>query len=89
MIYKTYDKWLIALEIQLRQRGVKSVDRIGIDLWEYFERQSSPDVAADSIMQRGRKEQIFFRADMTCEVSYADKGGKYQDQVGLTLPKVD
>jgi deoxycytidine triphosphate deaminase len=24
-----------------------------------------------------------------CEKSYADKGGKYQDQGGLTLPKVD
>jgi len=24
-----------------------------------------------------------------CAVSYADKSGKYQDQVGLTLPKVD
>lgn len=24
-----------------------------------------------------------------CERSYADKSGKYQDQGGLTLPKVD
>jgi len=37
----------------------------------------------------GIGQLIFFRAAMTCEVSYADKGGKYQDQVGLTLPKVD
>jgi hypothetical protein len=65
MIYKTYDTWLAALETQLRQRGIKSIDRIGIDLWEYFERKSPPDVAADSIIQRGRKEQIFFRADMS------------------------
>lgn len=25
----------------------------------------------------------------TCNISYADKKGKYQDQTGLTLPKVD
>jgi len=24
-----------------------------------------------------------------CAVSYADKNGKYQDQTGLVLPKVD
>lgn len=37
----------------------------------------------------GIGQLIFFKADMVCETSYADKGGKYQDQVGLTLPKVD
>ncbi len=37
----------------------------------------------------GIGQLVFFKADMVCEVSYADKRGKYQDQVGLTLPKVD
>jgi len=37
----------------------------------------------------GIGQLVFFRADMVCEVSYADKAGKYQDQLGLTLPKVD
>lgn len=37
----------------------------------------------------GIAQLIFFRADVVCATSYADKGGKYQDQVGLTLPKVD
>ncbi len=37
----------------------------------------------------GIGQLLFFKADMACRVSYADKGGKYQDQVGLTLPKVD
>ncbi len=31
----------------------------------------------------------FHRAQSACNVSYADKVGKYQDQKGLTLPKVD
>lgn len=37
----------------------------------------------------GIGQLIFLKADMVCETSYADKGGKYQDQSGLTLPKVD
>lgn len=37
----------------------------------------------------GIAQLIFLKADQVCEVSYADKGGKYQDQEGLTLPKVD
>ncbi len=37
----------------------------------------------------GVAQLVFLKADRLCEVSYADKGGKYQDQSGLTLPKVD
>lgn len=36
----------------------------------------------------GIAQIIFLRAEHVCEVSYADKRGKYQDQVGLTLPLV-
>jgi dCTP deaminase len=35
----------------------------------------------------GVAQMIFFEADETCEVSYADRGGKYQGQRGVTLPK--
>ncbi len=37
----------------------------------------------------GIAQIIFLKADRTCTVSYADKRGKYQDQAGLTLPRVD
>jgi dCTP deaminase len=37
----------------------------------------------------GIAQFVFFKADEVCEVSYADKAGKYQNQGGLTLPKVD
>jgi dCTP deaminase len=37
----------------------------------------------------GVAQLIFLKADQVCRTSYADKGGKYQDQGGLTLPKVD
>ena len=37
----------------------------------------------------GIAQLVFLRADQVCAKSYADKNGKYQDQPGLTLPKVD
>jgi dCTP deaminase len=37
----------------------------------------------------GVAQLLFLKADEVCEKSYADKAGKYQDQGGLTLPKVD
>jgi dCTP deaminase len=35
----------------------------------------------------GVAQMIFFESDEPCEVSYADRGGKYQGQIGVTLPK--
>jgi len=37
----------------------------------------------------GIAQFLFLKADRVCAQSYADKAGKYQDQLGLTLPKVD
>ncbi len=37
----------------------------------------------------GIAQMIFLKGDRVCETSYADKAGKYQDQMGLTLPRVD
>ncbi|MHC4827093.1 MAG: dCTP deaminase, partial [Planctomycetota bacterium] len=37
----------------------------------------------------GIAQIVFIKADRVCATSYADKGGKYQDQAGLTLPRVD
>jgi len=36
----------------------------------------------------GIAQMLFFQSDEPCEVSYADKKGKYQGQAGLTLPKL-
>ena len=37
----------------------------------------------------GIAQMLFLKADRVCGTSYADKRGKYQDQLGLTLPRVD
>ncbi len=35
----------------------------------------------------GVAQMIFFESDEVCETSYKDRGGKYQGQTGVTLPK--
>jgi dCTP deaminase len=35
----------------------------------------------------GVAQMLFFESDEVCETSYADRGGKYQGQQGVTLPK--
>ena len=35
----------------------------------------------------GVAQILFFESDEPCEVSYKDRGGKYQGQTGVTLPK--
>lgn len=36
----------------------------------------------------GCAQVLFLGGDEVCETSYADRGGKYQGQVGVTLPKL-
>jgi len=36
----------------------------------------------------GCAQVLFFESDEECETSYRDRGGKYQGQVGVTLPKI-
>ena len=36
----------------------------------------------------GVAQMLFFESDEVCEVSYRDRGGKYQGQKGVTLPKM-
>ena len=36
----------------------------------------------------GLCQVLFFESDEDCEMSYKDKKGKYQNQTGITLPKV-
>ena len=35
----------------------------------------------------GVAQMIFFESDQVCKTSYKDRGGKYQGQTGVTLPK--
>ena len=39
------------------------------------------------IIVEGVAQMLFLESDEECEASYADRGGKYQGQTGVTLPK--
>ncbi len=39
-------------------------------------------------LNEGIAQFLFIRGDRPCGTSYGDRGGKYQGQVGVTLPKV-
>lgn len=36
----------------------------------------------------GIAQVTFFESDEDCDISYADRQGKYQDQIGLTTPRI-
>ena len=59
--------------------------------WEGFvtlEISNTTPLPAKVYANEGIAQVLFFQSDETCEVSYADKRGKYQKQAGLTLPKL-
>jgi dCTP deaminase len=59
--------------------------------WEGFvtlEISNTTPLPAKVYANEGIAQVLFFQSDEPCEVSYADKRGKYQKQQGLTLPKL-
>jgi dCTP deaminase len=58
--------------------------------WEGFvtlEFSNTTPLPAKIYANEGVAQVLFFESDEVCEVSYKDRGGKYQGQVGVTLPK--
>ena len=79
--------------------GKSSYARCGIILnvtpfepeWEGFatlEISNTTPLPAKIYANEGIAQVVFFESDEPCEVSYADKKGKYQAQVDITLPRV-
>ena len=59
--------------------------------WEGFvtlEISNTTPLPAKVYANEGISQVLFFQSDEVCEVSYADKKGKYQGQQGLTLPRL-
>jgi dCTP deaminase len=59
--------------------------------WEGYvtlEISNTTPLPAKIYANEGISQVIFFEADEECQMSYADKKGKYQNQMGLTLPKM-
>jgi len=59
--------------------------------WEGYvtlEFSNTTPLPAKIYSNEGIAQVLFFRGEEEPEVSYKDKGGKYQSQVGVTLPKL-
>ena len=59
--------------------------------WEGFvtlEISNTTPLPARVYANEGLCQILFFRSDEPCEVSYADRKGKYQKQQGIVLPKL-
>ncbi|MCY3803327.1 MAG: dCTP deaminase [Proteobacteria bacterium] len=52
-----------------------------------IEISNSTPLPAKIYANEGIAQMLFFESDETCETSYRDRGGKYQGQRGVTLPK--
>lgn len=58
--------------------------------WEGYvtlEFSNTTPLPAKIYANEGIAQVLFFESDEVCEVSYKDRGGKYQGQTGVTLPK--
>ncbi|MBE9535946.1 MAG: dCTP deaminase [Proteobacteria bacterium] len=58
--------------------------------WEGYvtlEFSNTTPLPAKIYANEGVAQVLFFESDEVCDVSYKDRGGKYQGQVGVTLPK--
>jgi dCTP deaminase len=59
--------------------------------WEGFvtlEISNTTPLPARVYANEGLCQILFFQSDEVCEVSYADRKGKYQAQTGIVLPKL-
>lgn len=59
--------------------------------WEGFvtlEISNTTPLPAKIYANEGLAQVLFFEADEECEISYADKKGKYQGQQSIVLPKL-
>ena len=76
---------LVPMVIEQTSRGERSFDIYSRLLKErvIFMTGQVEDHMANLIVA----QMLFLQSDEACEVSYRDRGGKYQGQTGVTLPK--
>ncbi|MEM0953858.1 MAG: dCTP deaminase [Pseudomonadota bacterium] len=52
-----------------------------------LEFSNTTNLPAKIYANEGVAQMLFFESDEVCDTSYLDRGGKYQGQTGVTLPK--
>ena len=96
---RTVEYFRIPRDVIVVALGKSTYARCGIILnvtplepeWEgivTLEVSNTTPLPAKIYANEGIAQLLFFQSDEECEVSYADKKGKYQGQKALTLPKL-
>ena len=96
---RTVELFRIPRNVLVVTLGKSSYARCGIVVnvtplepeWEGFvtlEISNTTPLPAKIYANEGVAQVIFFESDEVCETSYRDRGGKYQGQKGVTLPKI-
>ncbi len=95
---RTVEKFKIPRNVLTVCLGKSTYARCGIIVnvtplepeWEGYvtlEFSNTTPLPAKIYANEGVAQMLFFESDEVCETSYADRGGKYQGQHGVTLPK--
>ncbi len=95
---RTVEKFKIPRNVLTICLGKSTYARCGIIVnvtplepeWEGYvtlEFSNTTTLPAKIYANEGIAQMLFFESDEVCETSYADRGGKYQGQEGVTLPK--
>jgi dCTP deaminase len=96
---RTVERFRIPRNVLVVTLGKSSYARCGIVVnvtplepeWEGFvtlEFSNTTPLPAKIYANEGVAQMLFFESDEVCETSYKDRGGKYQGQEGVTLPKI-
>ncbi len=96
---RTVERFKVPRNVLVVTLGKSSYARCGIVVnvtplepeWEGFvtlEFSNTTPLPAKIYANEGVAQMLFFESDEVCETSYKDRGGKYQGQSGVTLPKI-
>jgi len=96
---RTIEYFRIPRKVQTDRLGKSTYARCGIIVnvtpfepeWQGFvtlEISNTTPLPAKIYANEGIAQVLFFEADEECDISYADKKGKYQSQQSIVLPKL-
>lgn len=96
---KSVERFIIPSDVLVICVGKSTYARCGIIVnvtpfepgWQGFptlEISNTTPLPAKIYANEGLCQVLFFQSDEACESTYADRAGKYQNQVEITLPRV-
>lgn len=99
VLARTVEKFKIPRNVLVICVGKSTYARCGIIVnvtplepeWEGYvtlEFSNTTNLPAKIYANEGCAQMLFFESDEACVTSYKDRGGKYQNQTGVTLPEV-